>query len=175
MLPLPLPLPLPPFSSTNMSVSNVSDAQSKEVIALFRFFDTDHDGLISPRSASKLCEQLGFHLEPAHFSGDPGSSPISMPDLLSWIDSFCGQCARQPELALAQRFALLRACDIFAQGSKVSKEALIQFLAMEKHTVGEEAIDQLLDELGTDGCLSKADMATLIGANKKGKKKPQGR
>ena len=108
---------------------------------------------------------------------------LGRPGLVAHLDArsalvdrqLCGQCARQPELALAQRFALLRACDIFAQGSKVSKEALIQFLAMEKHTVGEEAIDQLLDELGTDGCLSKADMATLIGANKKGKKKPQGR
>lgn len=145
-----------------MTLSNLSDPQTKEIIALFKFFDTDRDGLISPRSATKLCEQLGFHLEPAHFPGDPGSSPIALPDLLSWCDSFCGQCLRSEDLHHTQRFALLRACDIFASGPRVSRDALVQFLALEQHTVRPEAIEQLLTEVGTDGQLSKSDLESLL-------------
>ena len=150
-----------------MTLSNLSDPQTKEVIALFKFFDTDRDGLISPRSATKLCEQLGFHLEPAHFSGDPGSTPLSLSDLLAWCDSFCGQCARSDDLHIAQRFALLRSCDVYASGPRVSRDALIQFLANEQHAVSSEAVDALLSEMGGDGqSLSKADVAALVGARK---------
>jgi Ca2+-binding EF-hand superfamily protein len=145
-----------------MTLSNLSDPQTKEVMALFQFFDTDRDGLVSPRSASKLCSQLGFHLEPAHFAGDPGSTPLSLPDLLNWVDNFIGQCQRSKELSLAQRFALLRACDVHASGPRVSREALMHFLTLEKHTVGPEAIDELLEEVGTDGQLSKSDLAAVL-------------
>ena len=145
------------------SLSNLSDPQTKEITQMFKFFDTDRDGLISPRSATKLCEQLGFHLEQAHFAGDPGSTPLALHELLAWCDNFCGQCLRSDQLRLAQRFALLRACDTFATGPRVSRDALTNFLSLEQHSVKEEAVDALLMEVGTDGQLSKADMAALIG------------
>ena len=148
-------------------LSNLSDPQSKEIVALFKFFDTDRDGLISPRTAIKLCAQLGFHLEPAAFAGDPGSSPLTQNDLLNWCDNFCGQCLRSDDLRLAQRFALLRACDEFATGPRVSRDALLQFLASEQHQVQDEAVDALIIEMGTDGQLSKDDMAMLIGGRKR--------
>ena len=37
------PLEMPPLS-------NLSDGQTSELMSLFKFFDTDGDGLISPRS-----------------------------------------------------------------------------------------------------------------------------
>ena len=145
-----------------MTLTNLSDPQTKEIAALFKFFDTDRDGLISPRSATKLCEQLGFHLEPAHFSGDPGSTPLALPDMLDWCDSFCGQCNRSNDLRLAQRFQLLRACDVFAKGPRVSQDAMLQFLSLGQHAVRPEAVEQMLIEVGTEGELSKRDMAQLL-------------
>ncbi len=97
-----------------------------------------------------------------HFAGDPGSTPLSQSDLLSWIDNVCGQCLRSDDLRLAQRFALLRNCDIEASGQRISREALMQFLTLEQHSVRPEAIDALLEEVGTDGGLTKADMASLM-------------
>ena len=144
------------------SLANLSDPQTKEIEAMFKFFDTDRDGLISPRSATKLCEQLGFHVEPAHFAGDPGSTPLAVHELLAWCDNFCGQCLRNDALRMAQRFALLRACDTFATGPRVSRDALMNFFQLEQHTVKEEAVDSLLMELGTDGQLSKQDLAAFI-------------
>ena len=149
-----------------MTLSNLSDPQTKEIICLFKFFDTDRDGLISPASASKLCEQLGFHLEPAQFGGEPNTAPLALPDLLAWCDNFCGQCLRSADLRDAQRFALLRACDVFASGPRVSKEALIHFLTGEQHAVHPEAVDALLSEVGTKDTkeghgLTKADLTLL--------------
>lgn len=145
-----------------MTLSNLSDPQTKEILALFAFFDTNRDGLISPRAATKLCERLGFHLEPAAFAGDPGSSPLSRADLLAWCDNFCGQCLRSDELRSTQHFALLRHCDPFESGQRVSKEALLNFLALEQHSVQPEAVDALLGDLGSNGQLSKAEMAALV-------------
>ena len=152
-----------------MSCVNLSDPQTKEIVALFRLYDNDNDGLVSPRSATKLCETLGFHLEPAHFSGDPGSSPLTLQDLLGWIDNFCGQCLRSDELQRAQRFALLRSCDVFASGQRVSREALASFLEEEQHSVTPEALDALLAEMGTNGQLSKDDLKMIVGKKKREK------
>lgn len=157
-----------------MSLSNLSDPQTKEIEALFRFFDTDRDGLISPRSTSKLCEQLGFHLEPAHFPGDPGSTPLSLDDLKVFIDKFSGQCLHSSDLRLAQRFALLRACDVFANGQRVTRDAMLQFLSLGQHAVSTEAVEQMLLEVGTDGELSKKDMANLLSTTG-GQQQQQGR
>ena len=147
---------------SSSGLGNLSDPQTKEIIALFQFYDTDRDGLVSPRSATKLCEHLGFHLEPAHFSGDPGSTPLSLPDVLSWCNNFCGQCLRSDDLRLAQRFALLRNCDVFAGSQRISREALMQFLTLEQHSVRPEAVDALLSEVGTNDQLSKKDVASLM-------------
>lgn len=151
-----------------MSVANLSDVQAKEVIALFRYFDTDRDGMLSPRSAAKLCERLGFHLEPPMVAGDPGSTKVSLVDLLSWCDAYCGKCMKNEELKLAQRFALLAACDTFATGQRITRDALAQFLQLEQHTVRPEAIDALLNDLGTDGQLSKQQLQALVGGRRSG-------
>lgn len=154
------------------SLANLSDQQTQNIITLFNFFDTDRDQLISPRSAVKLCERLGFHPEPAQFGGDPGSSPLALQDLLSWVDTFCGQCGRSEELRLAQRFALLRSCDVFASGQRVSREALEAFLESEQHSVQAASLDALLQETGTDGHLTKSDLLALA-APKKAARRPQ--
>ena len=146
-----------------VSLGNLSDTQSDELATLFKFFDTDKDGLISPRSCTKLCERLGFHLEPASFAGDAGSTPLTLEDLLGWVNQFCGQCERSEELRLAQRFTLLRHYDVLTAGQKVSREALSSFLEGEQHVVTDEALDALLAEVGTNGGLTKPDLAMLIG------------
>ena len=146
-----------------MTLGNLSDTQSDELAILFEFFDTDKDGLISPRSCTKLCERLGFHLEPASFAGDAGSTPLSLEDLLGWVNQFCGQCEKSEELRLAQRFTLLRHCDVLTSGQRVSREALSSFLEGEQHVVTDEALDALLAEVGTNGALTKPDLALLIG------------
>lgn len=155
-------------------VATLSDGQAKEVVALFRFFDRDRDGLISPRSATKLCEQLGFHLDPARSKGEAGSMPVSSQDLLDWVDDFMGQCQRNEELRLTQRMALLRSCDVFAgpshAGHKVSREALEKFLATEEHAVQPAELDALLEECGTDDQLSRRELRELI--SRKSKSKP---
>ena len=42
-------------------LSHLSDPQAKEIQAIFSFLDTDNDGILSLRSANRLCELLGFH------------------------------------------------------------------------------------------------------------------
>ena len=157
------PLEMPPLS-------NLSDGQTSELMSLFKFFDTDGDGLISPRSCTKLCERLGFHLETSQFAGDPGSTPLSMLDMLGWVDQYCGQCQKSDELALTQRFALLRHHDVFSTGNKISRDALANFLQEEQHVVTDEALDALLAEMGTNGSLTKPDLAMLVGSKNQKKK-----
>ena len=74
------------------------------------------EGLLSPRSASSLCDKLGFHTELPHSPGELPQSPISREDFLSWIDTFMGQIMRDDELRLAQRYALLKSCDESSTG-----------------------------------------------------------
>ena len=105
------------------SLYNLSDTQTKEILAIFEFLDTDRDGLISPRSAAVLCEKLGFHPEPPGPS-DPGTKPMRSDDLLAWIDSFMGQVMRDDELRLTQRYALLKSMDVFATSkSRLTKQS----------------------------------------------------
>ena len=153
-------------------VNNISDPQAKEIATLFSHFDTDRDGYISPRSATKLCQVLGFHLEPSSLNS---SSPLCLQDVMSWCDTFCGQCLRNDELRLAQKFSLLRGCDIFASGSRISRAALAKFLDEEGHVVRPEVLEVLMQEIGTEGQLSKADLALLVGERSTRGSSPQRR
>jgi hypothetical protein len=147
-----------------MPLNNLSDPQTKEVLALFHFLDTDADGLLSPRSASNLCSALGFHIEPPRNAGDPGATPIGHEDLLSWIDTFYGQALKNKELQVAQQFALLRTFDPFSggRGSKVTKEAVEAFLAKEQHSVRPEVLAALFEDLGDGASLSKEELHHII-------------
>jgi hypothetical protein len=157
-------LPFRAAAGDGMTLGSLSDQQTKEVAQLFRFFDNNRDGLISPRSATKLCERLGFHPEPLK-----ACTPLTLRDVLSWCNSFCGQCSSSDELRTAQRFALLRSCDPFASGQRISRTALENFLVQEQHTVRPEVIDALLQDLGTDGQhLTKADLKALVAKHSRG-------
>lgn len=146
-------------------VNNISDPQAKEIVVLFNFYDADRDGLISPRSATKLCQELGFHLEPTSLA--LSSTPLSLQDVLNWCDTFCGQCLRNEELKLAQKFALFRSHDAFAAGPRISRTAIEKFLQQEGHVVRPEVLDQLVKEIGTEGQLSKSDLVMLVGASER--------
>lgn len=146
------------------TLSNLSDAQTKEIYALFHVLDTNSDNLLSPRSAHRLCEALGFHPDMQAQLGARGfSTPVSREDVLQWLDTFCGQAERSDEIRLAQRFALLKSCDQFADSaSRVTRAALESFLASEQHKVQPEVVEALLDEVGDGHTLTKVQMASLL-------------
>lgn len=150
-----------------MVLMNLSDPQEKEISTLFRFFDRDRDGLISPRSAVKLCEILGFHYQQERsMPGESGGMPLTEDDMLSWVDHFVGQMNRNEELRLSQRVTLLRSCDVDADarpGHKVTKESILEFLKAEGHSVRPEMVDMLMDEYGTNGQMSKFELGQLLG------------
>ena len=91
---------------------------------------------------------------------------MTLQDLLAWVDGFIEKTTTSDQLRHAQRFALLRSCDIFASGQRISRDALANFLEGEQHAVAPEALDALLAELGTNGQLSNDDLRVLVGKSK---------
>jgi hypothetical protein len=144
---------------------SASRAHPPQVLALFRFLDTDNDGapparrwtlahghpchclqsdrivracagLLSPRSARNLCASLGFHVEPPRHPGEPGATAIGSEDLLHWVDAYLGQAHRNKEIQNAQTFALLKSYDPYSSAARhVSRDALQVFLSSEQHKV----------------------------------------
>lgn len=155
-----------------MVLFNLSEAQTNEISAVFEFLDTDRDGLLSPRSALHLCEKLGFHPEPASGPGEPGSVPLSVDDFLSWMDKYIDQLVRDEEqkdgeLRLAERYALLKSCDVFASAKgRLTRRPIEAYLTSEQHKVPPEVLDALMDEVGDGHSLSKQQFAQLIGNTK---------
>lgn len=151
-----------------MTLGSLSDPQAKEIVTLFQLFDTDKDGYITPQSACKLCQELGYNLDQSTLAST--TRPLNLHDVLSWCDTFCGQCLRSDDLRLTQRFSLLRGCDAFATGARITRDALLKFLEEEGHAVNADVVDQLLHEIGTEGELSKEDFGNLLGTNTKSPK-----
>ena len=145
-------------SSLSVSLAALSDPQAKEIQAIFALLDTDRDGRLSPRGATKLCELLGFAAER---EGMP--SLVSLPELLSWCNDFQAQATRSKEVKLAQRFSLLHGLDGggAAGAHRISHDALMRFLEEEQHVCRPEAIDALFDEFGEGGYLTKAAIREL--------------
>ena len=162
-----------------MPLANLSDAQTKEVHALFNYLDADRDGLLSPRSVQVVCDALGFHLEPPRQRGDPGSLMVSRDDLMAWLDSYAGQSLKRSEIRLALRFALFRSHDVFNQSERITRAAVEKYIASEQHIVRPEVLDALFDELGDGETLGKEAIETLMRQSKptasKGKKAAAGR
>lgn len=147
------------------ALANLSDAQTKEVLAVFDILDTDRDGMIDMPTARLVCERFGFHPEPP---ADGVSTPVSREAILSWLDVFTGQAQAQTshaaELRNSQRYALLRTFDLFGGGSqhKVSRKALAGFLAEEGHKVKPQLITYLLEDYGDGLTITRPQLKSLM-------------
>ena len=146
----------------------ISDAQCKEVNALFDLLDTDRDGLLDAKSARFVCERLGFYPEPPHHTGDPGSSAATREDILSWIDNYSGQAQAKTKngdkLRLSQRYALLRTFDVYGGGSqhRLTNKAIASFLETEQHKVRPEMISRLIEEFGDGLKLTREQLKEVM-------------
>lgn len=149
-------------------LANLTDTQSKEVLALFDLLDTDRDGLIDPKSARHICARLGFHMEAPTHRDDPGASPVSRDDLLVWLDGYYAQAqaatSSGAELRLSKQYALLRSFDLFGGGTqnRVTRKSMVNFLTQEQHKVRPEVVSKLLDEFGDGFTLTRLQLQDLL-------------
>ena len=150
-------------------LSNLSDTQSREVMALFDMLDTDRDGRIDYATASHLCERLGFHAElPRQPKDASSSSTVSKQDFLAWMDEFSAQTkaetARGTDLRISQRYALLHSFDHFGGGAerRVTRKALMGFMTEEQHKVRPDMFDALLEEFGDGFTLTTPQLKELL-------------
>mmetsp|Transcript_1729 Transcript_1729/g.3625 ORF Transcript_1729/g.3625 Transcript_1729/m.3625 type:complete len:223 (+) Transcript_1729:268-936(+) len=117
----------------------LSDAQMREIGALFHLLDLNKDGFLSAIRAVALCRQLGFNVD--RTSVDRGSPNVSLQQLYSWCDKFLEACASSEEIRLTQKFILLQRGEV---GKTVSRGSLRRSLESSNVSVSETLISELL-------------------------------
>lgn len=126
-----------------MAGSYVSDPQAREIGTIFKFMDTDGDGLLSIQHAIKLCERLGFHVDRSTLQHR--EEGVSLRELLTWCDKFVGACTRSADLHLTQMFTLLQ------RDGFIAPEAMRQYLADEQYSFSPHLVNALVEHIGDEG------------------------
>ena len=156
-----------PILSLGDALQSLSDPQAREIGALFSFLDTDNDGRLSPRTAAHLCEMLGFTTE------HEGMPPlVSLPDVLGWCNAFQTTASKSEELKLTQRFTLLKGGCGGESVHRASVDALMRFLNDEQHACRPEAVQTLIEEMGTEGAFTRATLRKFTAKPKGGGASP---
>lgn len=136
-----------------MSHQHLSDPQTREIAAVFAFFDQDCDGHISFDAAFKLCARLGYNVNKADLKRQ-NVTLLSLEDVLGWCETYAAACHRSDELKLAQLYSLMcNTRDSSEIGSPASKQGplvqkhIVDFLEGEQHSVDHNVIAAMLDEV----------------------------
>lgn len=134
---------------------HLSDVQTREISAIFRFLDVDGDGHITSEAALKLCSRLGYDVDRTDARQQNLSPLLSLQEVLGWCEAYSAACHRSEDLHLAQLFALLQknrrlpttGLPSYRLTNGLTAADLHEYLEGEQHAVDDGVLSAFVEEV----------------------------